>query len=46
VSQAITALIVGDGSGIAAGAARKLAEYVIEIAIMSSSGHGEALAKN
>jgi NAD(P)-dependent dehydrogenase (short-subunit alcohol dehydrogenase family) len=40
-----TALIVGGGSGIAAGAARKLAENGFEIAVMSSSGRGEALAK-
>jgi NAD(P)-dependent dehydrogenase (short-subunit alcohol dehydrogenase family) len=39
------ALIVGGGSGIAAGAARKLAADGFEIAIMSSSGRGEALAK-
>jgi NAD(P)-dependent dehydrogenase (short-subunit alcohol dehydrogenase family) len=39
-----TALIVGGGSGIAAGAARKLAEHGFEIATMSSSGRGEALA--
>jgi NAD(P)-dependent dehydrogenase (short-subunit alcohol dehydrogenase family) len=38
------ALIVGGGSGIAAGAARKLAENGFEVAIMSSSGRGEALA--
>jgi NAD(P)-dependent dehydrogenase (short-subunit alcohol dehydrogenase family) len=40
------ALIVGGGSGIAAGAARKLAENGFEIAVMSSSGRGEALAKD
>jgi NAD(P)-dependent dehydrogenase (short-subunit alcohol dehydrogenase family) len=40
-----TALIVGGGSGIAAGAARKLAKHGYDIAIMSSSGRGEALAK-
>jgi NAD(P)-dependent dehydrogenase (short-subunit alcohol dehydrogenase family) len=39
------ALIVGGGSGIAAGAARKLAADGFEVAIMSSSGRGEALAK-
>jgi NAD(P)-dependent dehydrogenase (short-subunit alcohol dehydrogenase family) len=39
-----TALIVGCGSGIAAGAARKLAKHGFEIAMMSSSGRGEALA--
>jgi hypothetical protein len=40
VSQAISALIVG----IAADAARKLAKHGFEIAMMSSSGRGEALA--
>jgi NAD(P)-dependent dehydrogenase (short-subunit alcohol dehydrogenase family) len=39
-----TALIVGCGSGIAAGAARKLAKHGFQIAFMSSSARGEALA--
>ncbi len=38
------ALVVGGGSGMGADAARKLAENGFEIAIMSSSGKGEALA--
>lgn len=39
------ALIVGGGSGIGADAARKLAEDGFEVAVMSSSGKGEALGK-
>ncbi|MBX2823751.1 MAG: SDR family oxidoreductase [Gammaproteobacteria bacterium] len=39
------ALIVGGGSGIGADAARKLAESGYQVAIMSSSGKGEALGK-
>ena len=39
------ALVVGGGSGIAAAGARKLAKSGYEIGIMSSSGRGEALAK-
>ena len=39
------ALIVGGGSGIAAAGARKLAGDGYEVGIMSSSGRGEALAK-
>jgi NAD(P)-dependent dehydrogenase (short-subunit alcohol dehydrogenase family) len=39
------ALVVGGGSGIAAAGARKLAADGFEIGIMSSSGRGEALAK-
>jgi NAD(P)-dependent dehydrogenase (short-subunit alcohol dehydrogenase family) len=39
------ALVVGGGSGIAAAGARKLVESGYEIGIMSSSGRGEALAK-
>ena len=39
------ALIVGGGSGIAAAGARKLAADGFEVGIMSSSGRGEALAK-
>jgi NAD(P)-dependent dehydrogenase (short-subunit alcohol dehydrogenase family) len=38
------ALVVGGGSGMGADAARKLSESGFEIAIMSSSGKGEALA--
>jgi len=38
------ALVVGGGSGMGADAARKLADNGFEIAIMSSSGKGEALA--
>jgi NAD(P)-dependent dehydrogenase (short-subunit alcohol dehydrogenase family) len=40
-----TALIVGGGSGMGAAAARKLAQEGFEVAILSSSGKGEALAK-
>ena len=39
------ALIVGGGSGIGADAARKLVDSGYEIAVMSSSGKGEALGK-
>jgi NAD(P)-dependent dehydrogenase (short-subunit alcohol dehydrogenase family) len=39
------ALIVGGGSGIGADAARKLAETGYDVAVMSSSGKGEALGK-
>ena len=39
------ALIVGGGSGIGADAARKLAEDGYQVAVMSSSGKGEALGK-
>ncbi|MCE2517018.1 MAG: SDR family oxidoreductase [Alphaproteobacteria bacterium] len=38
-----TALIIGGGSGIGADAARKLAESGYNVAVMSSSGKGEAL---
>ena len=38
-----TVLIIGGGSGIGADAARKLAEQDYNIAVMSSSGKGEAL---
>ena len=38
------ALIVGGGSGIGADAARTLAENGYQVAVMSSSGKGEALA--
>lgn len=40
------AIVVGGGSGIAADAARKLASNGYKIAVMSSSGKGEALGKS
>jgi len=39
------AMIVGGGSGMGAAAARKLAENGYAVAVMSSSGKGEALGK-
>ena len=39
------AIVVGGGSGMGAASARKLAESGYEIAVLSSSGKGEALAK-
>lgn len=39
------AMIVGGGSGVGAAAARKLAENGFAVAVMSSSGKGEALGK-
>ncbi len=39
------AMIVGGGSGIGADAARTLAEQGFDVAVMSSSGKGEALGK-
>src|SRR5690606_15883670 len=39
------AMVVGGGSGMGAAAARKLAESGYGIAVLSSSGKGEALAK-
>lgn len=39
------AMIVGGGSGIGADAARKMSEIGYDIAVMSSSGKGEALGK-
>ena len=39
------ALVVGGGSGIGADSARLLAERGYDIAVMSSSGKGEALGK-
>ena len=39
------ALIVGGGSGIGADSARKLSESGYDVAVMSSSGKGEALGK-
>ena len=41
-----TALIIGGGSGIGADAARALAEDGYQVAVMSSSGKGEALGKS
>ncbi len=38
-----SALVVGGGSGIGAGAARRLAEEGYRVGVMSSSGRGEAL---
>ena len=40
------AIVVGGGSGIGADAARKLASDGYELAVMSSSGKGEALGKS
>jgi len=40
-----TALIIGGGSGIGADTAKKLAESDYNVAVMSSSGKGEALGK-
>ena len=40
-----TAIITAGGSGMGAGAARKLAELGYKVGILSSSGKGEALAK-
>lgn len=40
-----TALIIGGGSGMGAAAARKLSADGFNVAILSSSGKGEALAK-
>lgn len=40
------AMIVGGGSGMGAASARKLAENGYSVAVMSSSGRGEALAKD
>ena len=37
-------MIVGGGSGIGADAAKKMSELGYEVAILSSSGKGEALA--
>lgn len=39
------AVVVGGGSGMGAAAARKLAEQGFDIAVLSSSGKGEALGK-
>lgn len=40
------AMIVGGGSGMGAVSARKLAEHGYSVAVMSSSGKGEALGKD
>ena len=40
------AMIVGGGSGMGAASARKLAEHGYSVAVMSSSGKGEALGKD
>ncbi|EBU7498238.1 3-oxoacyl-ACP reductase, partial [Salmonella enterica subsp. enterica serovar Typhi] len=40
-----TAIIMGGGSGMGAAAARRLAADGFSVAILSSSGKGEALAK-
>ena len=39
------AIVTAGGSGMGAGAARKLAQDGFRVAILSSSGKGEALAK-
>src|SRR5687767_12007091 len=39
------AIVTAGGSGMGAGAARKLAEDGFKVAVLSSSGKGEALAK-
>ncbi|MBX9454340.1 MAG: SDR family oxidoreductase [Mesorhizobium sp.] len=39
------AMVIGGGSGMGAASARKLAESGYEVAVLSSSGKGEALAK-
>jgi len=44
MSDKPVALIVGGGSGIGADAARKLSDTGYDVAVMSSSGKGEALA--
>ena len=44
MTETKVALVVGGGSGMGAGAARKLADDGFEVAILSSSGKGEALA--
>jgi len=43
MSNTPVALIVGGGSGIGADAARKLSSTGYDVAVMSSSGKGEAL---
>ena len=44
MSNGKTAIVTAAGSGMGAGAARKLAELGYNVAILSSSGKGEALA--
>ena len=39
------AIVTAGGSGMGAGAARKLAKDSFRVAVLSSSGKGEALAK-
>jgi NAD(P)-dependent dehydrogenase (short-subunit alcohol dehydrogenase family) len=45
MAQDKVAVITAGGSGMGAGAARKLAEHGFRVAILSSSGKGEALAE-
>ena len=45
MSEKPVALIIGGGSGIGADSAKKLASTGYEVAVMSSSGKGEALGK-
>ncbi len=45
MSQQKTAIVTAGGSGMGAAAARRLAEDGFRVAILSSSGKGEALAK-
>ena len=44
-SEGKVAVVTAGGSGMGAGAARKLAEDGFNVAILSSSGKGEALAE-
>lgn len=46
MSAGKVALVIGGGSGMGAGAARRLADDGFGIAILSSSGKGEALAQS
>ena len=45
MSEDKVAIVVGGGSGMGADAARKLARDGFRVAVMSSSGKGEALGK-
>jgi len=45
MTDAKVAMIVGGGSGMGAAAARRMAEDGFSVAVLSSSGKGEALAK-
>ncbi|WP_077000778.1 SDR family oxidoreductase [Variovorax sp. KK3] len=45
MSNGKVAVVVGGGSGMGAAAARKLAEKGFDVAVLSSSGKGEALGK-